>query len=44
MYPEVGWLAKFREFCNFIIIIGGAAYGIHYLWKVESKSLFNFTV
>lgn len=28
-----GWIQKFRDFANFVVLISGAAYGLHYLWK-----------
>jgi peroxin-14 len=33
--PHSSWLVKLRDFGNFVLVLGGAAYGVHYLWKVK---------
>merc|ERR1712213_16130 len=31
--PQNSWLAKLRDFANFVLIMGSAAYGLHFLWR-----------
>ena len=33
--PQNSWLAKLRDFANFVLIMGSAAYGLHFLWRVR---------
>jgi peroxin-14 len=29
------WLQNFRDFLHFVVLLGGAAYGCYYLWRVS---------
>ena len=33
--PQNSWLTKLRDFANFVLIMGSAAYGLHFLWRVR---------
>ena len=33
--PQTTWLVRLRDLANVIFVFGGAACGIHYLWKVS---------
>ena len=30
------WLHNFRDFLHFVVLLGGAAYGCYYMWRVSS--------
>ncbi len=33
--PQTSWLVALRDYANVILILGGSAYALHYLWKVR---------
>ena len=33
--PQNSWLTKLRDLANLVLVLGGAAYGLHFLWQVK---------
>ena len=33
--PQNSWLTKLRDLANLVLVLGSAAYGLHFLWKVK---------